>query len=148
MQVPWGEYAGPVPVWLLEVAHYMDGPRWLQSLAGDISTKELFVAHLYVWGHMQTSSLFAAFPPPFLFRWLCDKSSDKPCATSPSKLLIGELSVFTSLQLITDSQTRGFDCPLQNMKMSHYQSISWKLHNPCQTLLIWSKTCARRVEEI
>ena len=48
--IVWGEYANPLTTWFLEVAHYVDGTRWSQSLVGDVSTTE----YCCVW-HIETS---------------------------------------------------------------------------------------------
>ena len=48
----WGEYANPFTARFREEAHYVDGFKWPKSLVGDVSTRELCMAHWNVWRHL------------------------------------------------------------------------------------------------
>ena len=124
----WGEYANPLTVWFLGVAHYVGGSRWSQSLAGNVSTVDLLcVVHWNISCYLQSSNWFAAFPLTFFCRrWW-----------GPSKLFILCLNeVFrkmSSLQVITDIQMHGLtkphkcQCPILSQFHEGYVIHVWQL---------------------
>ena len=83
----------PLMAWFLEVAHYVDGSRWLQSHVDNVSTTGLLcVAHWNVWRHLQFWSWFAAYSLPFLCRrWW-----------GPCKLFFVGMNCFCNVQLRRD----------------------------------------------
>ena len=79
------------------------GPRWSQSVVGDVSTPELLcAAHWNVWRHL-LSRWFAAYPLTFFCRrWW-----------APNKLFfaVWKVSTMSSQQVIRDVQMRGLIKP-------------------------------------
>ena len=89
----WGEYANPLKMWFLGVAHYVHGSRRSQSLVGDTSTTELLCVALWnIWCHLQCSSWFTAYQLCFLCRQWWD----------PSKIIFVGMKCFCNDQITSD----------------------------------------------
>ena len=133
----WGEKANPLTEWCLEVAHYVDGSRWSQSVLGDVSITELLcMAHWNVWRYLQSSSWFAAHPLSFLCRRRWD----------PTRLFFVGIKSFCNVQLTRDYRRSGAGFELTpQMKMPHSESISWRLRNQCLALPVWSRATTMRI---